>query len=457
MGPRPNLPRSAQSQPGTKPAGSSPSRKNPVDDEPFVLPEKKGADGKPVKAGEQSLIKIEADSMKVPRPAANVDPFKFYDSYYHSRDKDRIDPDKLRKTLSGLNRLRRPRELHAAILGYLKNSAYHRVTIEPWMYEALAWALKMNNGTDADFKKSLGYAADLAQDTHNPNHLVSVADLLFLNGYYERVGPLLDEAMPKIPHVFDPILISINLAQKTKDPLRMADSIERLLSLGWPGRDDFFRIEAGNQVDELVKTLRTEDKTAEADLLQKKLEESLSRDLVVRLTWDGFADYDLSVDELGVVTTKFDLPRSVFGGAIIKNGYGTHPEETYVCPRAFSGKYTIRVSNIWSDPKQPVTRLTLEVISHEGTSHQTKETRSLKPAAENPPTVVTLTDGRRKKALPYVDPSAVVMGAAIDALKTTKRGQKVQSPAPKDGAVQKAPAAGGAAPAATKPRATQPK
>ena len=91
------------------------------------------------------------------------------------------------------------------------------------------------------------------------------------------------------------------------------------------------------------------------------------------------------------------MPRTVFGGALIKNGYGAHPEEIYVCPRGFSGKYTIRVSNIWADPKQPVTRFTLEVITHEGTARE-KETRSLKPDAENPPTVVTLTEGRRKQA-----------------------------------------------------------
>ena len=127
------------------------------------------------------------------------------------------------------------------------------------MYEALAMAIEMNNGSDADVKKSLDYAADLAQKTHNPNHLVSVADRLFLKGYFERVGALLDEAMPKIPHRFEPIVMSINLAQKTKDPVRMADSVERLLSLGWPGRDEYFRIEAGNQVDQLVKQLRADE------------------------------------------------------------------------------------------------------------------------------------------------------------------------------------------------------
>ena len=211
--------------------------------------------------GDPPLIKIEPNAGSMPGPDANVDPFAFYLSYYHSRDKDRIDPDKLRQTLASLNRLRKPREVHAAILGYLKNQDYHRVPIEPWMYEALALAINMNDGSEADVKTSLNYAADLAQETHNPNHLVSVADLLFRKGYFERVGPLLDEAMPKIPHRVEPIVMSINLAQKTKDPVRMADSVERLLSLGWPGQDEYFRIEAGNQVDQMVKQLRAQNKS----------------------------------------------------------------------------------------------------------------------------------------------------------------------------------------------------
>jgi hypothetical protein len=462
LGPGRKPSRSTQSQPGTTPAGSFPSRKKPGDDqEPFIIPEKKGADAKagaqPGKAGEPLLIKIEPDSSPVVRPAPNLDPFEFYKSYYRSRDKDRIDPEKLRKMLASLNRLRKPREVHAAILGYLKNQTYHRVALEPWMYQSLALAIKMDNGTDADVKKSLDYAADLAQATHNPNHLVSVADLLFLKGYYERVGSLLDDAMPRIPHRDDPIRMSINLAQKTKDPVRMADSMERLLSLGWPGRDEYLRIEAGNQVDEMIKHLRSENKGSEADVLQKKLEESMARDVLVRLTWDGYADFDIAVLEPYGVTADFATPRTVFGGSVIKNGYGSHPEEMYVCPRGFNGKYTVRVSNIWADPKRPVTRLTLETITHEGTSLEKKETRNLKPGAENPPTVVTLTDGRRKLALPYVDPSAAIMETAIDALKNSKHTAKGKAPVTKDGEVQKAPPPKGAAGAGEKPRAAAPK
>jgi hypothetical protein len=426
------------------PAGPSAStRKVAGDDDPVILPPKNPAGFKagdipePV-LGAQSLIKIDPNAGNVARPDVNVNPFDFYLSYYRSRDEDRVNPDRLRQNLASLNRLRKPREVHAAILGYLKNLSYHRVSPEPWMYEALGMALKMNGGSEADRKKAFNYAADLAQKTHNPNHLTSVADRLFLEGYLERVGPLLDEAMPKVPHRIDPIIMSINLAQKTKDPVRMADSVDRLLSLGWPGRDEYFRIEAGQQVDRMVTQLRAENKIAEADLLEKKLEESSSRDLFVRLSWDGYADFDLSVAEPYGVTAGYDMPRTVFGGAMIKNGYGAHPEEIYVCPRGFSGKYTVRVSNIWSDPKRPVTRLTLEVITHEGTAREQKQTRNLKPDANNPPTDITLSEGRRKLALPFVDPSATVMETAVEALKENRHADKAKQQAAKDGNARKA-------------------
>ena len=75
-----------------------------------------------------------------------------------------------------LNRIGRPREVHAALIGYLKN---HPKLAEPWMYEALATAIELNQGSAADVKKALNFAADLAERTHNPNHLVSAADQLF--------------------------------------------------------------------------------------------------------------------------------------------------------------------------------------------------------------------------------------------------------------------------------------
>jgi hypothetical protein len=356
----------------------------------------------------RDLIPIEASSGPIVKPGAKVDAYTFYLDYYRSDDKDRTDPDKLRKIVRDLNRIGRFRELHAALVGYLRN---HPRLAEPWMYEALASAIELNRGSPADVKTALNYAADLAQRSHNPNHLVSAADKLMVRGYLDRVGTLLDEAIAQVPHRSEPLAMDVNLAQKTKDANRMADAIERLLSLGWPGQDEYFRVEAANQVDTLAKTLREEGKGQEADALFARLTASQARDLFIRLTWDGDADYDLVVDEPLGATASFQAPRTVFGGSIIKNGYGNHPEEVYVCPRGFNGDYTIRVTNIYSNPSSPVTRLTLETITHEGSAGEKKETHSLSPDKSNKPVVVHLMSGRRKKVLPFVDPAAELMKA----------------------------------------------
>jgi hypothetical protein len=354
-------------------------------------------------------------------PPANhsvkVDPYKFNLEYYRSDDKDRTDPDALRRTVRDLNRLGRTKEVHAALLGYLTN---RRNPHEVWMYEALASAIELNNGAAADVKKALNYAADLAQASHNPNLLFSAADKLYWRDHFERVGPLLDETMPLVPHRVEPIVMSVNLALKTKDPVRMADAVERLFSLGWPGQDDYLRQDAANQVDALAKTLREDGKAQEADQLLAKLVASQARDVFVRLVWDGDADFDLLVNEPLGATASYQTPRTVFGGSIVKNGYHNNPEEVYVCPRGFDGDYTISVSTIYTNELKPVTRLTLETIIHEGTGEEKKEIHNLSPDKSNPPVVIHLTAGRRKKVLPFVDPTAELMKAAEGAMKKLK-------------------------------------
>ena len=86
--------------------------------------------------------------------------------------------------------------MHAALIGYLTHRPKNR---EPWMYLALALAVEEMKGKPEDIKLALNYAADAALRTHNPNDLVQAADALFLKGYYERVGPLLDEAAARFP------------------------------------------------------------------------------------------------------------------------------------------------------------------------------------------------------------------------------------------------------------------
>ena len=203
--------------------------------------------------------------------------------------------------------------------------------------------------------------------------------------------------------------MSINLAQKMKDPKRMGDSIDRLLSLGWPGSDEYFRRESRNQAERLARTLREENRAPEADALLARLPAAEARDVFIRLHWDGDADFDLIVQEPLGAQAQYSTPRTVFGGSIIKNGYGKHPEEVYVCPRGFDGDYTVRIATVYSNPDNPPTRLTLETITHEGTAQEKKETHTLVP--DDPkakPVVVTLKAGRRKTVLPFLSPAAIM-------------------------------------------------
>ncbi len=91
-------------------------------------------------------------------------------------------------------------------------------------------------------------------------------------------------------------MLSINLAQKTNDPVRMADSVERLLSLGWPGQDEYIP-HRGAQPGRNTRQDPPRSMTArkEADTLLAKLTASEARDVFVRLSWDGDADFDLAV------------------------------------------------------------------------------------------------------------------------------------------------------------------
>jgi len=339
----------------------------------------------------------------VGRLVGNPDPYKFWSEYYRKHDES---SEQLRETLRLLNLSRKFTEVHAALLGYLNQHPKNR---EPWMYVALAIALEELKGKPEDIKLALNYAADAAQRTHNPNDLVKAADALFLKGHYERVGPLLDEAATKIPHRAEPLVMSINLARKTRDPRRMGDSIDRLLSLGWPGSDDYFRREARKQAEDLAGKLREEGRGKEADELVGRLPAAEARDVFVRLTWDGDADYDLVVQEPLGAEAQIAMPRTVFGGSILKNGYGNHPEEIYVCPRGFDGDYTVRISMVYASDKKPPTRLTLEAITHEGTAEEKKETHTLPP--DDPrakPVVVHLSAGRRKTVLPFLSPGAIL-------------------------------------------------
>ena len=382
-------------------SGAGQRPRNRPDDEPTIKPVRPPGTPKP----------------KAVRPAPIAgDPFKFWDDFYKDLKVDEATSSNLMKSVAPLMQSPEPAfqardraHAEAAIKGFLK---WHGKQAEPWMYEWLVKLIELRKGTEAESREILGYAAFLAKRSGVPLDLRRAADMMVVRKFYgpvgapgfeSNIGELIDLAAKKDPSNPYTPMMSINLALHDKDPKRMAEAAEHLLSLGWPGFDDKVRRDVKEQVGVLEKNLRDDGRTEDADALASRLARSEARDLYIKLTWVGEADIDFTVDEPLGATCGYRSPRTVFGGSMVKNGYGKHPEEVYVCPRAFDGDYTVRFETIFNDPDKLVTEATLEIIAHEGTAEEKRQVSKVdlrKPA----PVTYNLADGRRKEVLPFMAP-----------------------------------------------------
>ena len=363
-----------------------------------MIKPKTSSTGGPARGG---LIEVSPGAAKAKPSTSPHDPFKYWMTYYKpnaDKSKDHNDsPDKVYESVALLNRARQYVEVQALLTAYLTQ---RNANARTWMYEALAMAINLNKGLASDARRSLGYAADMALKSGEPTSMVSVADVMLVHKWYDRAGNLLDAASAVVPHRGEPYLMMMQLAIQTLDPKRMGDAADGLLALGWPAIDDQVRTNVRKQVDTLCKRLHEVNREKEADDLLARIPESEARDLYVRLTWGGYGDLDLVVDDPLGGRAEFRTPRTVFGGALIKNGKSHEAEEIYVCPRGFSGDYKIHIARILEDEKKPIRAATLDVILHEGTDHEQKKTYTIRPADFDKTIVVHLSDGRRKQVLP---------------------------------------------------------
>ncbi len=72
-------------------------------------------------------------------------------------------------------------------------------------------------------------------------------------------------------------------------------------------------------------------------------------DMMLKLTWTGDADLDLSVEEPNGGICSFENPFTNAGGAYTHDGYGPKAAncfEEYICASALPGDYVVRVRAI---------------------------------------------------------------------------------------------------------------
>jgi hypothetical protein len=176
-----------------------------------------------------------------------------------------------------------------------------------------------------------------------------------------------------------------------------------ILSQAWPSEQAEIELTASRVAKATLQQLTSEGRTAERDAFLKKLQEAVVRDCVVRVSWTGDADVDVSVEEPTGTICSVSEPRTTGGGVRLGDAYaaaGKSSEgasEAYVCPKGFAGKYRVRIRKVWGEVTAG--KVTVDVYTHMRSGDMQHERQQLELTDKDAMVVFALNEGRRTEPL----------------------------------------------------------
>ncbi|MFO0925935.1 MAG: hypothetical protein U0736_02720 [Gemmataceae bacterium] len=285
---------------------------------------------------------------------------------------------------------------HAA--EFLKANLRQGIVVRPWVYKALATALRESGGSADEIERAEVSAADL--EPLNATGYLTAARALAEDRNYERALAFCKQAAQLEPNVPVPYADAARYAEMAKDTRAMGWAVSHLLRQDWPVRNQELQQTALERLEALARRVDRPD----ADRLRQEVAEQRRRDLVVKLLWQGEADLDLKVHEpSGSLCTPL-ARQTVGGGTLLADTISDgNNNETYVAAEAFSGEYVILVERIWGKPLG--NKAQLKIIRHQGTPQETEQLVTLRMTSNiSDPIKVTLDNGRRTETA-FVPPA----------------------------------------------------
>ena len=140
--------------------------------------------------------------------------------------------------------------------------------------------------------------------------------------------------------------------------------------------------------------------SSDADSLKAVVAAAHQRDLMIKLTWAGTADLDLSVEEPNGGICSIENPFTAAGGAYTHEGYGPKAAncfEEYICASALPGDYLARIS--LADGEVVGRRATLTIRRYVGTPDESTKTVSITIDGKDKVVRLSLNEGRRQALL----------------------------------------------------------
>ncbi|SFJ19466.1 hypothetical protein [Planctomicrobium piriforme] len=247
---------------------------------------------------------------------------------------------------------------------------------QPWMYEVLALSMEIENYPKADVERVVLSLADFGE--------VDYSTMMFSGAYLARFGrkeaalTLYRQASRMLPERSEPYVLGLNLVKDQAKPEDVEWAACGVLLNSWGTDSAKLQLDAENILRERARQLRQKSDEATAVRLEQALAAAKSRDITVRLDWNGAADLDLQVEEPNGAICSVQSPETQSGGLYLHDGVGPDAKnsyELYVCPRGIAGPYRITVKN--AGGALVGNRATLTVTMLEGTKEQARIVRML--------------------------------------------------------------------------------
>jgi hypothetical protein len=267
---------------------------------------------------------------------------------------------------------------------------------QPWMYEVLADSMTFAGRPKEEVQRVVLSLTDFGN--------ANLQSMMISGAYLTRFGR--DEAALRMyrqasrmaPERPEPYIMGLRLARKLKSAADVGWTAAGVLEHGWTADAVTLHREAENAALEAEEWFRQSGDEPAADKLTQAITAAKIRDLQVKLTWNGTADLDLIIEEPTGTVCSFESSETIGGGIHMHDGYGPVADncvETYVCPRAVSGPYKVRVRHVFGDVVGK--RAQVEITQHVGTPQELTQRQTVVVSAEDAVISFALQQGRRER------------------------------------------------------------
>jgi tetratricopeptide (TPR) repeat protein len=270
---------------------------------------------------------------------------------------------------------------------------------QPWMYESLGIAMRLDGRSTNEIERVVMSAADFA---------TSADELMYLANYLSRMDldrralQLCQQIVKIEPLRREAYALGLKAAERTDDLAGIQWATVGVLKQAWPSSELGIEKAANRLAFGTLAKLEKEGHQSEAEDYRTRLNEALRRDCVVKVSWTGNADVDIEVQEPSGSVCSLADPRSLAGGVNLGDAYASGNDspvmsESYVCPEGFAGKYRVRIHRVWGEVAAG--KVTVDVYRHFGSDEAEHERQQIDLKEQDAMVVFELDTGRRAEPL----------------------------------------------------------